>query len=318
MKPPVPSAGVGPRPALLRWIDHHRRAASHSAQRLLAEPVQSLFTCFAVGIALALPAALWALLQNAEIIAGNIQTTARFTLLMEQDVDIEGARLTAETFEIRDDIERIEVIDRRDALVRFAEDIGLFELVDNLDSNPLPHSLQLHPDASLTPADLDDLAQVLTAVEGIEQVVFDTQWQTRLQAAITAFQRLTGGVGVLMVLGAVLILGNTIRLGIEARREEITVIKLIGGGDGFARRPLLYAGLWSGAVGGFFGAILVALLFWSLAAPVDRLFDLYSVDSRFTGLGWSGALALTAVGGLAGLLSAWSTAFIHLRRIQPR
>ena len=121
-----------------------------------------------------------------------------------------------------------------------------------------------------------------------------------------------------MVLGAVLILGNTIRLGIEARREEITVIKLIGGGDGFARRPLLYAGLWSGAVGGFFGAILVALLFWSLAAPVDRLFDLYSVDSRFTGLGWSGALALTAVGGLAGLLSAWSTAFIHLRRIQPR
>ena len=318
MKSPVPGAGVGPRPALVSWVDHHRKAASHSLQRLIAEPVQSLLTSLAVGIALALPAALWAFLQNAEVVAGNIQTSARFTLLLEQDVSLESAQLTAAELETRDDIERVRAIDRRDALARFAEDVGLSELVDNLHNNPLPNSLQLHPVNSLTSSQLDDLAQALAGVSGVEQVVFDTQWQARLQAAITASQRLTLGVGVLMVLGAVLILGNTVRLGIEARREEITVIKLIGGGDGFARRPLLYAGLWSGSAGGFFGAVLVALLFWFVSPPAERLFDLYGLDRRVIGLGLPGMLMLTTVGGLAGLVSAWSTAFIHLRRIQPR
>jgi len=318
VKSPVPGAGVGPRPALVSWVDHHRKAASYSLQRLIAEPVQSLLTCLAVGIALALPAALWAFLQNAEVVAGNIQTSARFTLLLEQDVNLERAQLTAAELETRDEIERVQAIDRRDALARFAEDVGLSELVDNLHNNPLPNSLQLHPVNSLTSSQLDDLAQALAGVSGVEQVVFDTQWQARLQAAITASQRLTLGVGVLMVLGAVLILGNTVRLGIEARREEITVIKLIGGGDGFARRPLLYAGLWSGSAGGFFGAVLVALLFWFVSPPLERLFDLYGLDRRFMGLGLPGMLMLTTVGGLAGLVSAWSTAFIHLRRIQPR
>ena len=53
-----------------------------------------------------------------------------------------------------------------------------------------------------------------------------------------------------MVIGAILILGNTLRLAIEARRAEIVVIKLIGGGDAFVRRPFLYMGLWCGVGGG--------------------------------------------------------------------
>jgi cell division transport system permease protein len=309
---------MGQRPALVSWADHHRKAASQSLQRLIAEPVQSFLTCLAVGVALALPAVLWAFLQNVEVVAGNIQTSARFTLLLEQDVSLETAQLMAAELETRSDIELVEAIDRRDALARFAEEVGFSELVDNLHNNPLPNSLQLHPGTSLTESELDDLADALVALSGVAQVVFDTQWQARLQAAITASQRLTLGVGVLMVLGAVLILGNTVRLGIEARREEITVIKLIGGGDGFARRPLLYAGLWSGSAGGFFGAVLVVLLFWFVSPPAERLFDLYGLDRRFIGLGLPGMLILTAVGGLAGLVSAWSTALIHLRRTQPR
>lgn len=309
--------GAGARPALISWIGHHRKAALQSAERLAAESVQNFFTCLAVGIALALPATLWALLQNVETVAANIQTTARFTLLMQPELELESARLVAAELESNDGIEFIQVVDRRDALARFAEDIGLAELVNNLDSNPLPHSLQVHPGASLTSADLDDLAQTLNGLSGVDQVIFDTEWQGRLQAAILALQRLTLGVGVLMVVGAVLILGNTIRLGIEARREEITIIKLIGGEDAFARRPLLYTGLWSGGAGGAIGAVLVALLFWFLSAPVDRLFDLYGVDNRLTGLGLPGGLALISGGGLAGLISAWGTAAIHLRRIQP-
>jgi len=314
----VPDAQVGPRPALVSWFDHHRRAAFQSFLRLWREPIQSLVTCLAVGVALALPAALWALLQNVEAVSGSVQTAARFTLLLDQNTPFEVATQLAAELEGKANIDDVETVDRADALKDFAYGIGLNELMDNLDENPLPHLLHLHPDKNLSSAELDALFISLSTLESVDQVVFDTQWQARLGAAIATARRLTAGVGVLMVLGAALILGNTIRLGIEARREEITVIKLIGGGDGFARRPLLYSGLWSGAVGGLLGAVLVALLFGFLAGPADELFTLYGSDQTVSGLGFKGAFGLTVAGGLAGLVSAWSTAFIHLRRIQPR
>ena len=109
---------MGQRPALVSWADHHRKAASQSLQQLIAEPVQSFLTCLAVGVALALPAVLWAFLQNVEVVAGNIQTSARFTLLLEQDVSLETAQLMAAELETRSDIELVEAIDRRDALAR--------------------------------------------------------------------------------------------------------------------------------------------------------------------------------------------------------
>ena len=318
MNATVPGAGVGPRPALVSWFAHHRQAAAQSLLRLGREPIQSLVTCLAVGIALALPAALWALLQNVEAVSGSVQTAARFTLLLDQSTSFEVATQLAAELEGKEDIDQVESVDRAEALKEFAYGIGLNELMDNLDENPLPHVLHLHPDKDLSSADLDALSRSLSTLESVDQVVFDTQWQARLGAAIATARRLTAGVGVLMVLGAVLILGNTIRLGIEARREEITVIKLIGGGDGFARRPLLYSGLWSGAVGGLLGAALVALLFGFLAGPADELFTLYGSDQTLSGLGFKGAFGLTVAGGSAGLASAWTTAFIHLRRIQPR
>lgn len=318
MNATVPGAGVGPRPALVSWLAHHRQAAAQSLLRLGREPIQSLVTCLAVGIALALPAALWALLQNVEAVSGSVQTAARFTLLLDQSTSFEVATQLAAELEAKEDIDQVETVDRAEALKEFAYGIGLNELMDNLNENPLPHVLHLHPDKNLSSADLDALSRSLSTLESVDQVVFDTQWQARLGAAIATARRLTAGVGVLMVLGAVLILGNTIRLGIEARREEITVIKLIGGGDGFARRPLLYSGLWSGAVGGLSGAALVALLFGFLAGPADELFTLYGSDQTLSGLGFKGAFGLTVAGGLAGLASAWTTAFIHLRRIQPR
>ena len=52
------------------------------------------------------------------------------------------------------------------------------------------------------------------------------------------------GTAALLGLGIVLVVGNTIRLDILNRRGDIEVLKLVGGTDGFARRPFLYAGIW--------------------------------------------------------------------------
>ena len=121
-----------------------------------------------------------------------------------------------------------------------------------------------------------------------------------------------------MAIGAILILGNTLRLAIEARRAEIVVVKLIGGGDAFVRRPFLYTGLWCGIGGGVLAIVLVIIFLSLLASPATTLLALYNSEWRFQGLSFIGALQLALGGGSLGLLSAWQATTIHLRRVEPK
>ena len=106
-------------------------------------------------------------------------------------------------------------------------------------------------------------------------------------------------------LGILLIVGNTIRLSIESRREEIGIIRLFGATDAFVRRPFLYSGLWYGITAGGIACALVAAATRLAAGPVARLASLYSSDFELIGLQPSPAIVAIAAGGLLGLGGAW-------------
>ena len=144
------------------------------------------------------------------------------------------------------------------------------------------------------------------------------EWLERLNSLMELSRRLVLAVGGLLVVGVLLILGNTIRLAIESRREEIVIIKLVGGSNAFVRRPFLYTGLWYGVGGGFFAALLVAASLWFLRQPVGELALLYQSEFRLRGLGIMGGLNLFILGGLLGLAGAWLAVGRHLVEIQPR
>jgi len=312
------SLGVGPRPAPVTWLHHHRQAATGSLQRAIALPIATLLTWLVVGIALALPASLLVILQNLEGARANLSSPARFSVLLDTSVTLAKAEQTAARIEARLDVTAVSLLASDDALERFAVDTGLGGLLESLSENPLPHTVLVEPSEDLNPERLAGLAKALANFSGVDQVVFDTLWQARLDSMLQLGQRLAWGIGCLMVFGAVLILANTIRLAIEARRDEIIVIKLIGGGDGYARRPFLYTGLWSGMGGGLLGAVMVGAFLLYLTAPVDQLLQLYDSDLRFRGLGIIGVLAMMLLGGIIGLLSAWQASAAQLKHVEPR
>jgi len=115
-----------------------------------------------------------------------------------------------------------------------------------------------------------------------------------------------------------LILGNTIRLAIENRRDEIVIVKLVGGSNAFVRRPFLYTGLWYGVGGGIIAALLVALSLWILQGPASKLAGLYQSEFALQGLGLMGGLNLVILGGFLGLFGAALAVSRHLSRIEPR
>jgi cell division transport system permease protein len=143
------------------------------------------------------------------------------------------------------------------------------------------------------------------------------QWVKRLYGLMEIGQRGVWVLSTLLALAVLLVVGNTIRLAIQNRRDEIVITKLIGGTDAFIRRPFLYTGFWYGLLGGAVAFALVQMSLWVLAAPVDNLAGLYNSSFRLGGMNWLTTGVLLGAGLLLGLLGSWLAVGRHLRAIEP-
>lgn len=297
------------------WRDHHQLSAADSLRRLLENPGSSLLTWLVIGIALALPAALAVALDNARDISGSWDSPAQLSLFLGHPVTLEAATALRDTLAGRGDVASAALVSREEALAEFARQSGFADVLDSLEQNPLPHLLLVTPASGVPPAALQAELQTLPEVD---EAVLDMAWVQRLNNIMALGWRLVLALGGVLVLGVVLILGNTIRLAIESRRDEIVIVKLVGGSNAFVRRPFLYTGLWYGVGGGVVAALLVLLALAFLDAPVRNLARLYQSSFELTGIGLIGSFQLVLMGGALGLAGAWLAVSRHLGAIAPR
>ena len=131
-------------------------------------------------------------------------------------------------------------------------------------------------------------------------------------------QRMTLALAALLSLGVLLVIGNTIRLSIESRRDEIVIVKLVGATNAFVRRPFLYTGLWYGLGGGLVSWLIITFTVIWLSGPVANLAGLYQSQFELLGLGFGQTLLLWLAGGSLGLGGAWLAVSRHLGQIEPR
>jgi len=298
------------------WLRQHRLALAAAARKWLAQRAAALLNALALGVALALPAGGYALLEGLQDVSARSAIDPQLSLFMRTDVSPEAVRQLGTQLRADSRIHRVRLIPRAEALASLRGTSGLADVVAALGSNPLPDTLVVTAAVSTDDA-LDALARELGALPGVAQAQVDALWARRL-AALARVGRLalTLVAGVLAV-GLVSITFNTIRLQILTQREEIEVSKLIGATDGFIQRPFLYLGLLQGAS----GALIALAVVWAglalLNGEIDVLAQTYGSTFRFSFLspGESIALALTA-GGLG-----WSGAYMsvskYLRDIEP-
>jgi len=140
----------------------------------------------------------------------------------------------------------------------------------------------------------------------------------RLQGLINFINRLVLVLGLLLATGIAFILGNTIRLEIENRREEIVIVKLVGGTNAFVRRPLLYAGFWYGFLGALVGWVLANFGVAALDQPLGDLSRLYISDFGLDFLNLAVLGVVLMLGSILGLVGAWLAVARHLSEIEPR
>lgn len=303
-----------PRSSLGNMFRHHQDVAVDSLFRLLAEPASTFLAWAVIGIALALPLCLSLLVQNLQSSGANLDQATQISLYIEEGTAPESLQ---EEIAARTDVRQVELITRDVALEEFQASSGFGEVLDGLSENPLPDVLVVTPLESEAAA-MEVLVGNLAALPGVKSAELDLQWVQRLNAILVVVQRLAWGLSVLLCIGVVLVIGNTIRLAIENRRAEIVVVKLVGGTNAYVARPFLYTGLWYGAGGGLLAVLVLVGGLFMLQAPVRQLTGLYGSDFRLQGLNISGVLLVLLGGGLLGWLGAWVAVLRHLRAIEPR
>ncbi|MQM39420.1 Cell division protein FtsX [wastewater metagenome] len=300
------------------WLEHHGRAVLGALGRLRMQWLATLMTAGVIGIALALPALFVVFMDNTQNVLGDWDGRPRVSVFLERDAPMDRARETAQRLRGRDDVRAVEVLTPEAALAEFRAHTQMDRALSLLESNPLPGVLLVEPPPGLSTARIDALTRTLEGLDIAAEVRLDREWVQRLHAIITLLARLGWLIAGLLALAVLLVVGNTIRLEIENRREEIVITKLLGATDAFVRRPFLYTGLWHGLFGGAIAAILVETAYLLLAGPANTLARSYASGFRLQGLDPAAAATLLACGVLLGLLGAWIAVGRHLSTIEPR
>ncbi len=300
-----------------RWLLDHTRAIATTLDQLKARPFGTLLTAFVIGVTLALPAGLYTLIGSLDAASSGLKGSLRASLFLRDDLDDGAGRALAAKLAKRPGVAEARYISRDEALAEFKAHSGFGEALDILDSNPLPAVIVVTPDRKAEKAQAASMLDEMTKLPEVESARLDREWLERLYAILAVIERLVLLIGGSLAVAVLVVVANTIRLDIAARREEIVVLKVIGAPDAFIRRPFLYTGLWYGLCGALLACLMVLGARAVLSEPAATLSGLYGSGAGFGSLSADTVFSMFGVGGLLGWLAAFWTVGRHLGAIEP-
>lgn len=304
--------------AFKHYLENHQKVAKSTLVQLGQQALTTSFTCFVIGIALVLPVLLSVLLANLEDINKNWDGSPQITLLLKKGVPSLDAGVLASKIAKRQSINSSLFIDNEQALADFKTRFEFTDAIEFLDENPLPHAIivRLNPEISALSA-IEQLRDSLVTLPEVESAILDAAWVQRLQSITRLIERGVWVIATMLSLTVVLVLGNTIRLAIENRKEEIIIVKLVGGTNPFVRRPFLYMGTFLGLGASIVAWCLIHWVIYILNEPIQALAMSYQLNFHLSGLTFVSTLFLLTFGLSLGWLSAWIAVRRHLDEIEP-
>jgi cell division transport system permease protein len=296
----------------------HKLEIKNSFDGLVKTPIASFMTLMVLGIALALPGGLQVIIKNSSVLTQGWEGASKYSLFIKDSVSEQALIELKDKLMLRSDVSSINLITKAQALEEFQAQSGLGNALEQLDDNPLPAVLEVQPESLFnTPEASESMLEDFKALPEVEIAQLDMQWVKRLYFILELAERSVSALAILLGVAVLLIVGNTIRLAIQSRREEIEIIKLIGATNAFIRRPFLYTGLWYGVGSGIIAILLIAgALFW-LDDPVSQLAMQYDSGYQLTGLSFEETMQLLGFSTLLGLLGSWISVTRHLQQINP-
>ncbi len=300
------------------WRQQWRYAWLNILLDMLRQPLATLLTVAVIAITITLPSVCYIIWKNVSQVAQQWYPTPQLTVYLDKSLNKKSAeRVVAELREL-DGVKNINYLSQEEAMVEFRNWSGFDRALDLLEENPLPAVAIITPKINFQNSQsLINLRNQISQLSGIEDVRVEDSWFTRLAALTGLIGEIVILIGILMIMAMFLVIGNSIRLNIFARRDTINVMKLIGATDGFIMRPFLNGGIVLGLFGALLSLILSALLEWQLTGIVTQVADLFGTTFHIQGFLWDEVLLVILVAAMVGWLAAWLATGQHLRRLTP-
>jgi cell division transport system permease protein len=286
------------------WLRQHREAMRSALRRLLR--AGGLLGALVIGVALALPAGGYALLEGARVLAGRLALEPQVSVFLRPEAKRAEADALAAALRADARVAKLRFVPREEALKELSAVQGMPEVMAALGRNPLPDAFVLQ----VREGALESFAAEARKLPGVGHVQADAAWARRLSALAGVARLALWLLAALLGVGLIAITFNTIGLQILTQREEIEVLKLIGATDGFIQRPFYYLGLLQGLAGGGVALAIVAIGLGLLNREIQPLAESYGSAFRFAFPPLGDALAII---GFAALLG-WLGAYLSVRR----
>lgn len=188
------------------------------------------------------------LMMNVNIVMGNIEDTNEITIYVEEgatDAQVEHIRAVLEK---NSDLTDVKYYSKEEALEDFRSDMEEYsELLDYLEDNPMPETFLVRV------TDLSKIryiVDVISDIEGVEQVKAPYDFAGALVNIRNTFTIILAAVLSTLIIISVIIVSNTIRTSVFARRNEITIMKYVGATNGFIKIPFFVEGMFIGVLAG--------------------------------------------------------------------
>lgn len=241
-----------------------------------------------------------------------LRDDVKVEIYLQDDHEESARRALVERLRSRENVQRVEYVDKQEALRRYRDwAADLAELVNELDANPLPASVEvfLVPGAGSG----DTAAAIAASLEGnpaVEEVRFNVDWLQRLEGLL-ALARVGGGSLIALVFVAVVfVMGGVLRLAVYARREEIEIMQLVGATPAFIRGPYLVAGAVQGLVASLVALIMLEVVRSTGSASASR--SAVALVDLLCGRPLTGSMTGLLV--LLGLLVGVAGSYVSVRR----
>lgn len=255
----------------------------------------------AVTITLILVSAFLALLLNLNQIANKIEEDVEIKVLIDRTADEEEIKILGQELEKLDQIDKMLFASKDDELHNLVESMGeegkswlLFE-----QDNPLHHAYIVK---SKNPSDTQELAEIIAELPYVEEVNFGEDVVERL----FQFNQYARNIGLVLVIGLILtamfLISNTIKLTIMSRSTEIGIMKLVGATNGFIRGPFFIEGMFLGFLGTLLPITGILTGYYYLETNIKDKISFSFIDLLpFNPFAWQLSLVILAIGTLIGM-----------------
>ncbi len=302
---------------LKTYFRRHLQVFFYTLGQFTEQKVTTAITVLALGIALSIPAILFSVADSLSSFGEQWQSRPQISIYLNKGTEKERIETLLENLNEDELIESTQHIAADQGLAEFVQHGAFENTIDLFTDNPLPDVIVVYPSEEITLEQIQSLTEKHQQNEIVQQAQYDLDWLKRLNAIQTVIKRIVAILAVIIGIGIVLLIANTIRLEIANRKDEIDIIDQLGGTSTFIQRPFLYMGILEGLLGGVCALAISALVLILLTKPISNLSQLYGIEHGPSNLEWVIALLLLGISSVLGWAAAQLTVSRALRELTP-